>query len=129
MNRAAIGLGLLAGLMMLILTVAGVWFVADAAYLALAAHMNPWVAALITGGILLLPLVAIVYLLLWGSHQRKLSKQHRLDALKAILSEAAKDDPYGFVGTAFMSAMMMSTSKASKERIAELMAAFKGIQQ
>ena len=129
MNRLTMGLVLLAVLMTLILTVAGVWFVADAAYLALAAHMSPWLAALATGGLMLLPLLAIVFWLVLSARYRRRRKQHRLETLKAILSESAKEDPYGFVGTAFMSGMMLSTSKASRERIAELMAAFKGIQQ
>ena len=129
MNRLTVGLVLLAVLMTLILTVAGVWFVADAAYLALAAHMSPWLAALATGGLMLLPLLAIVFWLVLSARYRRRRKQHRLETLKAILSESAKEDPYGFVGTAFMSGMMLSTSKTSRERIAELMAAFKGIQQ
>ena len=127
MNRVTVGLFLLAVLMTLILTVAGVWFVADAAYLALAAHMSPWLAALATGGLMLLPLLAIVFWLVLSARYRSRRKQHRLEALKAILSESAKEDPYGFVGTAFMSGMMLSTSKESRERIAEFASVFKGI--
>lgn len=127
MNRVTVGLVLLAVLMTLILTVAGVWFVADAAYLALATHMSPWLAALATGGLMLLPLLAIVSWLVLSARHRRRRKLHRLEALKAILSESAKDDPYGFVGTAFMSGIMLSTSKASRERITEFASVFKGI--
>jgi hypothetical protein len=129
MNRASVGLALLAGLLMMILTVAGVWFVADAAYLALVAHVSPWLAALVTGGLMLLPLLAVIGLLLRSAHRRRLRQQRRLGALKAVLSEAAKDDPYGFVGTAFMSGMMLATSKADKDRIAEFAVILKNMQQ
>jgi hypothetical protein len=127
MNRVSIALVLLAVLMTLIVTIAGVWFLADAAYLALAAHMSPWAAALATGGLLLLPLLAIASWLVLSARYRRRRKRHRLEALKAILSESAKEDPYGFVGTAFMSGMMLSTSKASRERITEFASVFKGI--
>jgi hypothetical protein len=127
MNRVSIALVLLAVLMTLIVTIAGVWFLADAAYLALAAHMSPWAAALATGGLLLLPLLAIASWLVLSARYRRRRKQRRLEALKAILSESAKEDPYGFVGTAFMSGMMLSTSKASRERITEFASVFKGI--
>ena len=126
MNRASAGLAAVAGLMMLMLTFGGVCFVAGAAYLALAAKISPWLAALAVGLLLLLPLIAAVTVLLWGAHQRRLRQRHGFDALKAVLGDRAKADPYGFVGSAFMSGMMLSASAATKERIAECMASCKG---
>ena len=120
------GLAAVAGLMLLMLTFGGVCFLAGAGYLVLAAHMAPWAAALIVAGVMLLPLLAAVFRLLWSAHQRRLQQRHGLDALKAALGERAKADPYGFVGAAFMSGMMLSASAATKQRIAECMAACKG---
>ena len=126
MNRASMGLAAVAGLMLLMLTFGGVCFLAGAGYLALAAHVAPWAAALIVAGVLLLPLLAAVTRLLWSVRQRRLQQRHGFDALKAALGERAKADPYGFMGAAFMSGMMLSASAATKQRIAECMAACRG---
>ena len=125
MNRASVGLAVTAGLMMLMLTFGGVCFVAGAAYLALATYVSPWLAALVVGLVLLSPLIAVVSWLLWSVHRRRLRQRHRFDALQAVLGDRAKADPYGFVGAAFMSGMMLSASSATKARIAECMAACK----
>lgn len=128
MNLASVGLALLAGLVMLILTVAGVVFVAQAAYLALATQLSPWLAALLTGSVLLLPFLAGTGILLWRSRQRRLQRRRGgLAALQAILAESAKTDPYGFVGTAFVSGMMLSASRGGKERVAEFSAIFESL--
>jgi len=125
MNRASIGLGLLAGLTLVMLTFGGVCFLAGAAYLALAAHVIPWAAALIVAGVMLLPLLLGVAALLWSARRRQ-RQRHRLDALKAAIAGSAQADPYGFVGAAFMSGLMFSTSAATKQRIAECMAMCRG---
>ena len=129
MNRASMGLAAVAGLMLLMLTFGGVCFLAGAGYLALAAHMSPWAAALIVAGVSLLPLLAAVFRLLWSARRRRVQQQRGFDALKVALGERAKADPYGFVGAAFMSGMMLSASASTKQRIAECMAACKGAGQ
>ena len=126
MNRASVRLAILAGLMMLMLTGASVSFLAGAGYLALAAHMSPWLAALFVAGLLLLPLLLILARLSWSA-RRKRVQQHRFDAFKAAFVADARKDPYGIVGTAFMSGIMLSTSPATRGRIVEYMAAFKGM--
>lgn len=126
MNRASAGLAVLAGMTMLMLTFCGVCFVAGAAYLALAMYISPWLAALIVGLVLLLPLLTATAWLLWSAHQRRVRRQQGLGGLKAALAGRAKADPYGFVGSAFMSGMMLATSPVTKERIAQCMAACRG---
>jgi hypothetical protein len=127
MNRASIGLGLLAGLALVMLTFGGVCFLAGAAYLALAEHVSPWLAALMVAGVMLLPLLAGVAALTWSVHQRRVQQHHRLDALKAAIAGSAQADPYGFVGAAFMSGLMFSSSAATKQRIAECMSVCRGV--
>src|SRR5579862_7791536 len=126
MNRANVGLAVLVGLTLAMLTFGGVCFLAGAAYLALAEHVSPWLAALIVAGVMLLPLLFGVAALLWSAHQRRVQQRHRLDALKAAIAGNAKADPYGFVGAAFMSGLMFSTSAATKQRLAECMAMCRG---
>jgi len=128
MNRATVGLAALAGLMLVMLTFGGVCFLAGAAYLALAEHMSPWLAALIVAGVMLLPLFLAIGRLSWIARQRRLRKQHRFGALKAVFSDKAKADPYGFMGTAFMSGITLATSVATRRRIAEFMAAQRNAQ-
>ena len=126
MNRASAGLAVIAGLTVLMATFCGVCFVAGAAYLGLAVYISPWLAALIVGLVLLLPLLTAAVWLLWSAHQRRVRRQKGLDGLKAALASRAKADPYGFVGSAFMSGMMFAASPVTKERIAECMAACRG---
>lgn len=125
MNRSSAGLAVVAGLLMLMLTFGGVCFLAGAGYLALAGYMSPWLAALITGAVLLTPLLTAVMWLLWDARQRDLQRRHRLDAVKAVLADSARNDPYGFVGAAFMSGMMLSLSPNTRERFTEYMAVYK----
>lgn len=130
MNRTTAGLAALAGLTVLMLTFGGVCFMAGAAYLALAEHMSPWLAALITGGAMLIPLFAAVGLLLWKAREKRLQQQRygSFGALKAIFAEKARTSPYEFMGTAFMSGMMLASAPLTRERIAECMAACRGAQ-
>lgn len=126
MNRAKVGLAVLAGLMLLMLSFGGVCFLAGAAYLALAAHVSPWLAALITGGVLLLPMLAGTARLWWSARQRRKSREHRFDAWKAVFTGRARTDPYGFVGAAFTIGLTLSASAQARQRLAERMAACKG---
>jgi len=126
MNRAKLGLAMLAGLMLVMLSFGGVCFLAGAAYLALAAHMSPWLAALITGGLLLLPMLAGFAGLSWSARRRRARRAQGFEALKAGLAGRAKTDPYGFVGAAFTFGLTLSTSTDARQRIAEFMAACKG---
>ncbi|MGH7485461.1 MAG: hypothetical protein ACREMY_07625 [bacterium] len=128
MNRATAGLAILAGLTLLMLTFGGVCFTAGAAYLALAEHMSPWLAALLTGGVMLLPLLTAVGWLLWQARERRLRKLRHahFDSLRAAFAEKARTRPYAFMGEAFMSGMMLATAAPfTKERMAEVVAAFR----
>jgi len=127
MNRATLGLAALSGLVLVMTTFGGVCYLAGAAYLALAAYVSPWLAALIVASVMLMPLLLTIGRLSWVAHQRRLRKQHRLDALKSTIAGSAQADPFGFVGAAFMSGMMFSTSAATKQRIVECVAALEGI--
>lgn len=124
MNRATAGLAVLAGLAIVMLTFGGVCFTAGAAFLALAQHMSPWLAALLTGGVMLVPLLAAVGWLSWKAHEKRL-RHRRFDTMKAAFVEKARNSPYQFMGEAFMSGMMLSAAAPfTKERVAEVIAAF-----
>lgn len=126
MNRATAGLAVLAGLTLLMLTFGGVCFVAGAAYLALAQHVSPWLAALLTGGVMLLPLLTTIGWLLWKARGKRLRHSH-FDAMKAAFMEKARTSPYEFMGEAFMSGMMLSAAAPyTKERMVEVIVAFTG---
>jgi hypothetical protein len=125
MNRSKLSLAMLAGLMLLMLSFGGVCFLAGAAYLALAERLSPWLAALITGGLLLLPMLAGGGWLWWRARQRQARREHGFEALKAGFLNRAKTEPYEFVGAAFAFGMALSTSLAARRRIAEHMAARK----
>ena len=126
MNRATAGLAVLAGLTLLMLTFGGVCFVAGAAYLALAQHVSPWLAALLTGGVMLLPLLTTIGWLLWKARGKGLRHSH-FDAMKAAFMEKARTSPYEFMGEAFMSGMMLSAAAPyTKERMVEVIVAFTG---
>src|SRR5579859_231168 len=127
MNRATLGLAALSGLVLVMTTFGGVCYLAGAAYLALAAYVSPWLAALIVASVMLMPLLLTIGRLSWVAHQRRLRKQHRLDALKSTIAGSAQADPFGFVGAAFMSGMMFAASAATKQRIVECVAALEGI--
>lgn len=129
MNRTSIGLASLAGLLTMIMTVAGRVVrgggrlpCARGAFEPLGGgvdHRCPNVAAL--GWRRGRSTVALT--------PDQTSQTGSLETLNAILAASAEDDPYSFVGTVFMSGMMMSTSKAGKERIVELAAVFKNMKQ
>lgn len=123
MNRSTIGLAMLASLVFLMLTFAGVFFVAGAVFFALAVYLSPWLAALLTGSILLLPLLVSVAWLGWSAYQRRVRKRRRLEAVKLALAASAVNDPYGFVCTAFLTGMTLSRTPVTAERLAEFVAA------
>lgn len=123
MNRASIGLAIAGGLVFLMLTFAGVFYVAGAAFFALAAYLSPWSAALLTGGILLVPLLVSVSWLGWSAYRRQLRKRRRFEAVKSALAASAVNDPYGFVCTAFLTGMTLSRTPVTPERVAEFVAA------
>lgn len=125
MSRASVGLAALAGITFLMLTFAGVSFAAVAVYFALADYLRPWLAALITAGIMLLPLLAAICALLWSSYRRRLRRKHRLAALRHAISAAAQADPYGFLSTAFLAGMALSRKPVTVERMAECVAAMR----
>jgi hypothetical protein len=124
-NRASVGLAALAGITFLMLTFAGVGFAGVAAYFALTDYMRPWLAALITAGILLLPLLVTICVLLWSSYRRRMRRKHRLAALRNAISAAAQTDPYGFLSTAFLAGMALSRKPVTMERMAECVAAMR----
>ena len=108
MNRSSVGLAVAAGLMFAMLTVVGVFYVAGAVFFALGVYVSPWLAALLTGGALLLPLLALVSWLWWDARRRRLRKQHRLDAARRAIAARAVADPYGFVCAAFLVGVTLS---------------------
>lgn len=123
MNRSSVGLAVAAGLMFLMLTFAGVVFAAGAVFLALDAYMSSWLAAVLTGGVLLVPLLALVAWLWWDARRRRLRKQRRLEAAKRAIAARAVADPYGFVCAAFMAGVTLSHASVAPERVAEFVAA------
>lgn len=123
MNRSAVALGVLTGLAALMLTFGGVCFLAGAAYLALATELRPWLAALITGGLMLLPLLVAVAWLGLDARRRRLRRERRLEKLQALLTGDIRQHPYGFLGAAFMSGIMLSASPAIAQHIADFMSA------
>jgi hypothetical protein len=124
-SRASVGLAALAGITFLMLTFAGVSFAGVAAYFALADYMRPWLAALITAGILLLPLLVTICALLWSSYRRRMHRKRRLAALRNAISAAAQADPYGFLSTAFLAGMALARKPVTMERMAECVAAMR----
>lgn len=114
-----------AGLIVMMLTFAGVVFAAGAVFFALDTHMSSWLAAVLTGGALLVPLLALVSWLWWDARRRRLRKQRRLEAAKRAIAASALADPYGFVCAAFLVGVSLSQASASPERVAEFVAAFR----
>lgn len=123
MNRASIGLAIVGSVVFLMLTFAGVFFVAGAVFFALAAYLSPWLAALLTAGVLLLPLLVSVSWLGWSAYQRRLRKRRRFEAVKTAIAASAVNDPFGFVCTAFLTGMTLSKTPVTAERVAEFVAA------
>ena len=123
MNRSAVALGVLTGLGALMLTFGGVCFLGGAAYLALATELRPWLAALVTGGVLILPLLVSVAWLGFDARRRRLRRERRLEKLQALLTGDFRQHPYGFLGAAFMSGIMLSASPAIAQHIADFMSA------
>jgi hypothetical protein len=124
MRAAPVALTAIAGVLLLMLTFAGVLFLGVALYVGIAAWVNPALAALITAGILLAPLMAAGLYLFWQIHRRRSRRTHRrheLDALKAALQASAQSDPYGFVTAAFVSGVLLSAKSATRLRIAQFM--------
>lgn len=124
MRSARIALVITAALLLLMSTFAGVLFLAGAAYLAMATWISPGFAALITAGILFAPLISAALYLSWQIHRqriRRARRRHELGALKAALLASAENDPYGYVTSAFMSGVLLSTKPATRERITQLM--------
>jgi len=122
-NRLSTALAVLAGISLLAVTFCGVCFLAGAAYLALASQFSAWLAALLIGSVMLLPLLSATA---WLLYQRRQQQRHRIAGFTAELARRALDDPYGFVGGAFMSGMMLSTSAASLRHVTEFLAARAG---
>ncbi|MGE5624934.1 MAG: hypothetical protein ACM3ZT_05245 [Bacillota bacterium] len=123
MNRSSVALAVLAGLVSLMLAFGGVCFLGGAAYLAMASELRPWLAALVTGVLMLLPLLAMGSWLAWDARRRRLRRHRHLEALKATLAGDIRQHPYGVMGAAFMSGIMMAASPAVTRQIVDLVGA------
>lgn len=124
MKATRIALAATLALLLIMSMLAGVVFMAGALYLAIATQVSPAFAALITAGLLFLPLMSAMLYMTWQIHrqrQRRVRRRQALDALKAALQAGAEDDPYGFVTSAFISGVLLSTKPGTRERITQIM--------